>query len=618
MKIKKFAGGGISYLPTVNRREEEAKTKASSTSSTKNSDYIKKIIDLVTENGIDSDVSQFLNSVQATLDLAANPNGDDMSMRDILNIARQASLVKTNYTEYQKARESLDSQDAWGDVALDNRGNMYAYDTENNNVTTVSLNKYKENPEKYQILTNEDIINLRRNDKGLAYNTNILDNLMSATGMNTIINFAKDLIKGFESTDITGYTGKAGSNIQTGLQNIISGLFNENSLQGVIAAGPDWIYKISSKQTVADTHIQEALNYLKISMPETYKHKLKVTAALNGYTDDAYLLTAIAANTGRTISADYDGAIDPKTGKKITGSGSESKPQTDEDTLAIRVAKGDLTQTNAFISPVAERVSDKAMMSIKAWNAYAPQKDNKDPVYQNNLSVVIPQTTQFKAADTSQVFYGNQRLKPSDISKIVWDGSSMVKRVALPMRIENGYQTPDLDLLIKVNEANRMISDNPGMTDMEKNQILSEINSPYVKYDPETKQYVCTNIGFFVSIAGYANGDILDIQDQSKPFLDHLTRPEGKEIKDMYERYTQYGKDSISKNEKPLNDYGSVGAANFYYGNIYIPITDPIQGFGTTKDQIRLKSEFEHPAKDWEITQQVRAAGQNSTWKTNL
>lgn len=617
MKIKKFAGGGISYLPTVNRRNEEAKTKASSISSNKSSDYIKKIIDLVTENGIDSDVSQFLNAVQATLDLAADPNGNDMSMKDILHIARQASLVKTNYTEYQKARESLDSQDAWGDVALDNRGNIYAYDSESGNVTTVSLSKYKESPEKYQILNNEDIINLRRNDKSLAYNTNILDNLMSATGMNTIINFAKDLIKGFESTDITGYVGKSGNNIKTGLQNIVSGLFNGNTLNGVITSGADGVYKISSKQTIADTHIQEALNYLKISMPETYKHKLKVTAALNGYTDDAYLLTAIASNTGRTLTADYDGEIDPKTGRKISGS-SESKPQMDEDTLAIRVAKGNLTQSTAFVSPVAERVADKAMMSIAAWNAYAPQKDNKDPVYQNNLSVVIPQTTQFKAADTSQIFYGNQRLKPSDISKIVWDGSSMVKRVALPMRIENGYQTPDLDLLIKVNEANRRISDTPGITDMEKNQIMSEIESPYVQYNPETKQFVCTNIGFFLSIAGYANGDILDIQDQSKPFLDHLTRPEGKEIKDMYERYTQYGKDSVSKNEKPLNDYGSVAASNFYYGNIYIPITDPIQGFGTTKDQWRLKSEFEHPAQDWEVAQQVRSASQNSNWKTTL
>lgn len=617
MKIKKFAGGGISYLPTVNRRNEEAKTKASSISSNKSSDYIKKIIDLVTENGIDSDVSQFLNAVQATLDLAADPNGNDMSMKDILHIARQASLVKTNYTEYQKARESLDSQDAWGDVALDSRGNMYAYDSESGNVTTVSLSKYKESPEKYQILNNEDIINLRRNDKSLAYNTNILDNLMSATGMNTIINFAKDLIKGFESTDITGYTGKSGNNIRTGLQNIVSGLFNGNTLNGVITSGADGIYKISSKQTIADTHIQEALNYLKISMPETYKHKLKVTAALNGYTDDAYLLTAIASNTGRTLTADYDGEIDPKTGRKISGS-SESKPQMDEDTLAIRVAKGNLTQSTAFVSPVAERVADKAMMSIAAWNAYAPQKDNKDPVYQNNLSVVIPQTTQFKAADTSQIFYGNQRLKPSDISKIVWDGSSMVKRIALPIRTENGYQTPDLDLLIKVNEANRRISDTPGITDMEKNQIMSEIGSPYVQYNPETKQFACTNIGFFLSIAGYANGDILDIQDQSKPFLDHLTRPEGKEIKDMYERYTQYGKDSVSKNEKPLNDYGSVAASNFYYGNIYIPITDPIQGFGTTKDQWRLKSEFEHPAQDWEVAQQVRSAAQNSNWKTTL
>ena len=59
MKIKKFAGGGITYLATTNRREEEAK-QASSDSSKKNNDYIKKILDMVTESGIDSDVTQFI------------------------------------------------------------------------------------------------------------------------------------------------------------------------------------------------------------------------------------------------------------------------------------------------------------------------------------------------------------------------------------------------------------------------------------------------------------------------------------------------------------------------------------------------------------------------------
>ena len=67
--------------------------------------------------------------------------------------------------------------------------------------------------------------------------------------------------------------------------------------------------------------------------------------------------------------------------------------------------------------------------------------------------------------------------------------------------------------------------------------------------------------------------------------------------------------------KKPLNDYGSVSAGDFYYGNIYIPITDPVQGFGTTKDQIRSKSEFMHPAKDWEIAQNVRAAEKTSNWE---
>ena len=249
MKIKKFAGGGITYLATTNRREEGAK-QASSDSSKKNNDYIKKILDMVTESGIDSDVTQFINSVKATLDLAADPMGNDMTMQDILNIARQASLVKTNYTEYQKARESLDSQDAWNDVALDSRGNLYVYDSEDGNINTISLSKLKENPERYQVLNNSDIMSLRRNDKSMAFNTGILDNIMSSAGMTSIVNYAKDIIGSFKDTQISGYSSKTSGNINTGMQSIVSALLNGNNLGSLIVTGPDGLYKVSSKSTI--------------------------------------------------------------------------------------------------------------------------------------------------------------------------------------------------------------------------------------------------------------------------------------------------------------------------------------------------------------------------------
>lgn len=111
MKIKQYQSGGIVYLPTSNRREA-AQTAASSSDDSKVPGFTKELISLVKENGLDSDVVTFLKQVERTLDLANDPTGQNLSMREILKVQRLASKVATNYKDYEKARQSLDEQDA--------------------------------------------------------------------------------------------------------------------------------------------------------------------------------------------------------------------------------------------------------------------------------------------------------------------------------------------------------------------------------------------------------------------------------------------------------------------------------------------------------------------------
>lgn len=618
MIIRKFAGGGITYLPTTNRSNQgEATTTSPSTS--KSNDFTKKIIDLVTENGIDSDVNLFLNSVEHTLTLSGDPTGENLSMKSILSLARKASLVKTNYEDYKKSRESLDTQDAWGDVAIDDRGNIYTYDVNEQKLKTVSAKELKSDPENYQVLTNEDLLNFRRNSGSMAFNNNILDNLSAAVGMKTITDYAKGLIDKFADTEVTGYVSKANSDIKSGMQNIVNAsLAGGNTLQGVIVAGTDGVYKISEKSTIADTHMAEALNYLKISLPNTYRNKIKATAAVEGYTEDALLLSMLMTNTGRTITPDFESEIDPTTGRRSGGKTGSTTQQTDKDTLAIKVAKGDLSQTQAVIAMNPERVAEKGWMAFQAWNAGAPVTDDYNPVHNNNLAEMLPYITQFKAADTSTITFGDQKLKAGDAKKLIWDGTSLIKRVALPKKIVGGEETPDFDTLKQVNDINIWISENPGLTKMEINNKFKELQNPNIVWDEETKTFKCNNIGIFLTFACYASDDLLKIDPNSKRFLKHMSREEGKDIQSMYNNYVQYGKDTVTKSSKPINDFGDAGRGSFYHGNIYVPITDPIQGFNLTRPSIRPKSEFEHPVQDMEVSQMMQARSQNSTYRTQF
>lgn len=113
MKIRSFAGGGISYLPTTSETREAATTTASSASSkTKVPGFADKIVDMIRENGVDNDVAAFLRQVNTTLDLAGDPTGENLSLREIVSLANKANIVRNNYKSYENAQQALTTKNA--------------------------------------------------------------------------------------------------------------------------------------------------------------------------------------------------------------------------------------------------------------------------------------------------------------------------------------------------------------------------------------------------------------------------------------------------------------------------------------------------------------------------
>lgn len=97
--------------------------------------------------------------------------------------------------------------------------------------------------------------------------------------------------------------------------------------------------------------------------------RLRAETAANGLDPSRnqydLLLQTIEHHTDFEQSVDFD-----KTATEYDpdGDGKGSKPgdALTEGTLAMEVARGNLTETTAYMSPVAQRVSDKAMMAFKA------------------------------------------------------------------------------------------------------------------------------------------------------------------------------------------------------------------------------------------------------------
>ena len=67
----------------------------------------------------------------------------------------------------------------------------------NGELKTMSAKSYYENSDKYQILTNGNILSLRQSSPNLAFNSNIFVDLTNAVSMKSIVEYMKSTIKEF-------------------------------------------------------------------------------------------------------------------------------------------------------------------------------------------------------------------------------------------------------------------------------------------------------------------------------------------------------------------------------------------------------------------------------------
>lgn len=590
MKIKKFAGGGITYLPTTNRVAEETvkTTTASSEDSSKKSKVIDKLFDLIKEKGLDSDVAKFTNAIEIKLQMGLDPNGENLTQRDLVQLAQMASSVTTNYERYNTAVKNLTAQNAESDVAIDDRGRIYCYNVETKKVSALTPDKIKEQKDSIQILTNAELLNLRRSNSELAYNTKILDDINNAVGIDTITKYLQETIAKFKTSNVEGYSEKQQNAIASGLQTLAGGDIDAKTLAAV-QAGPDGVYKIKSTDTIADQNIKMALNYLQNTLPNKMKRKLETTAIVEGYDPSAFMITMLAANTERSFTANWEGQVD-NDGKLSKKSASDSDDSTKykDDALASRFSRGDLQQVRAYISPVAEMAGDTALMAVDAWNGYRPVTDDLKAIENTNVYDAFNYITQLKACDQSSITFGNQRISRNDLHGMILDENKNVMRMALPYKYDSdGAIVPDFDLLKKYNKVNRLVQDNPGMTKAEIKQRLGEELGD-VQIDDNGKVTINPDkITVFGALGVIASDEVIKVdKDRNKGFIQRIDSNTGDSIKDEFNKLVQYGTVKIQHKQKPIYDIDDSGSNDFYYGWIYMPITDNTQAFGLTQNQL--------------------------------
>lgn len=593
MKIRSFAGGGITYLPTSNRREEAAQTAASSSSSSsKVPGFADKIVDMIRENGVDVDVNNFLRQVQMTLDLANDPTGENLSMREIMALAGKANTVRNNFKAYENAQSSLTSKNAWGELALDGTGNMYVFNTKNGELETISTDKYKKNREIYSPLTNSDLLNQRRLNGNLAYNSSVLDDLTNVVSTEDILGNLRDIINNFKDTEVSGYLGKSKEGIKEGISEIVDGLINggESTILKAIEAGPDGIYKINSKSTFADQNVESALKFLYQSIPPQHRRSIEAKAVVEGYDPYSYLLTMLVSNTGRKLTADFEEISNKANGTSgdITGSV--------QHTLAEGYADGQGLNPPTLLEITPAGSSSRLVRSGSNAGPILVDANGKagNPIGVASVAQIIESGYGIgKVTRDMTVTFGDQLIDKSQLGGLVYTGSDMY-RVVLPAKVsENGRDIiPDFELQQKLDNIVQT-AQNSGEDGVAITRLLQQA-CPGAQYNeqtggiilPKNRQHV------FLTFEALGADNYIDFDGKSP----YLTKSD--EDPKAYQEATKYGYANHEKND-PKRVAGSASSSWFsrdrkhlYRGNVFMPITSSIAGAAQYNQEYIPKSAY--------------------------
>ena len=221
MKLKYQSGGVVSYTPFI----PQSGATATSSGKTEKTEKItgtlqKEIIDVLKENGLQNDVDSFLSQANSFLTTSQNLSAmslfggedDKYTMSHLIGILSMANKVKQNKAQYDLAADKLKAENAWNEVAVASNGYLYVIDA-NHKMSTISADEFHKNRDKYQALTNSQVLGLREQDPSLAYRSDILKDAAGAIGMKTISDQLVDVVNKFGTTTRNEYIKNTGDQI---------------------------------------------------------------------------------------------------------------------------------------------------------------------------------------------------------------------------------------------------------------------------------------------------------------------------------------------------------------------------------------------------------------------
>lgn len=607
MKLKLQDGGVVSYTPfTYNPGTISSKSSTEDKKDKITGTLQKEIVDILKQNGIPSDVNAFMDKANSYLSQSQSLSnmaifgGTDTNytMQQLMQIQKMANEVKFNHETYKDAATNLGNEDAWGDLALNDRGQMYVLDNENK-LKQVSISDYKEHADDYRALTYSNLMGLRERD--LAMDVSVLNDAKNAVGMKSIADHIKNIVTAFGENSSQYYT--------TNKESVKRGL---NAIMGQ----EDAYYKVSESTKVDD--INRAIGFLYSNLAPAMRNRLRAEAVMNGQDPHEYLAgylqTSLQEYNKTDKKMDFDSSkteFHAPDHKSSSGDGSLG-----EVPYLVRVGRGDGEKELVNISMRTDSVMQSGSMMAWASNMGSLIDKNGNVLGMDSLPNILSTAEAMKAASTKDITFGGQLLTDAEKNFIVYDGTSQLTDVWLPYKNVGGKITPDFDKLQKFNEWNDWVFKNPGVTKVEKMNEAAKrgLDPAEMIFDEQSGmwQFKPQKMKLFLSFSAYADNDNVDFTKLTESLTEEVSNEVGKQYKDVFNNLFEFGKTHRQKSDKKTGmSYDTVRRWDLRKGNVFIPINSDFLAMHMSMKEYAPKSEMNQFAARSMATRQMNYSQNN-------
>ena len=585
MKIKYQSGGMITYTPFIPQSGTSSGSGSDGDKKNKISGTLQeKIIDVLKESGIQSDVDSFLSEANTFLTKSQHLSNmsifggsdGDYSMTDLIGVLSMANKVKQNKLQWDAAAVNLKDEDAWDEVAMTSTGSIYV--VKDGKLSTVTSQDYYQNRNKYQALTTAQVMGLRESDPNMAFKEDVLKDMSGMISFKTITDHLVNTIDKFGSNSREEYIKKTGEDVPQSVW---------NGMRILIENGPDGYYKVKTQSEL--TNVNAALNYLKQTLGKKGRARLDAETAVSGgdpSKDSANLIMqALQMHTQFSQSANFEeGAT--KYDPDGNGKGN-TKTTYVEQTRAERYASG-----NGFGNPQWLPIlsSDKATpMYVSAQNlGPVLSKDEKTLFGDANLEEVLNDAYGIGGVvDRSAITFGEMPITWDDASKLMFEGSTNMYRALVPVKRDStGKLRPNFELQEKINEMN----ESGVFENMSSESIRNTVaDIPGVRYNEQTGLIEAAEVAPFLVLQATASTDTLSGDLKNMKYLHDLSDEEDRKKKSKYNdvtgtRPSRGGEEKRQSTGNPKTSWW--WGYQFYSGNVFIPINDSIIAAAVYNDQL--------------------------------